>query len=191
MKILRGLGIGVMALVLFACGSDDGPSEADSQLVLYKVNYDNLEFEGGITLAFTQLAGPVFDEIPVEISIEDPEPGEDGSIVLTHAPSQDRIFQGALTTNGQADITFPFFIPAADFLVLDTPFSLPAGTNVQSINGNYSQAEFDAVWGAVSRLGLNDFILDETTLVGLFLYQPNTNSNTSGNWDWILLLYRQ
>ena len=36
-----------MALVLFACGSDDGPSEADSQLVLYKVNYDNLEFDGG------------------------------------------------------------------------------------------------------------------------------------------------
>lgn len=115
----------------------------------------------------------------------------DGSVAIIYEPTLDQIFQGALSLEGEPNIFFPNLIAPGDFLELDTPIPFPSATQVQSIDGDHSQAPVANIWNAIARLGLTEFMLREDTRIGLFLYQPSENTDFSANWDWILMLYNQ
>lgn len=188
-KITRSLVFLFMSLGLFSCGSDDSGEEETSDLILYKIDYTTQAFEGGISFSPRRIASGFNTQIPLEIDKEPATMDTDGSVVLIYEPTLDQVFQGALSLEGEANIFFPSFIEPGDFLELNTPVAFPSGTQVQSIDGDHSQAPIADIWSAISRLGLTEFLLNNDTQIGLFLYQPSEDPGFSENWDWILMLY--
>ncbi|GAB5523270.1 MAG: hypothetical protein Roseis2KO_11420 [Roseivirga sp.] len=188
-KTVKGLVFLLISSVLFSCGSDDTGQEEASDLVLYKIDFTNLTFEGGITLSPRRTAGEFSSDIPLEVDKEPADMTNDGSIAIIYQPTLDQVFQGGLTQSGEPEIFYPAFIEASGFLRVNTPVAFPSGTQIQSVDGDHSQAPITEIWGAVADLGLTEFILNEGTRIGLFLYQPNADPAFSSNWDWILMLY--
>lgn len=184
----------IFAIVIafhLSCGVETKGEDPTGTLVLYQIDYSTLSFEGGVTFTPPKLNPPLLSEIPLEVRKEASSPDLDGAVLIVYTPSQEQLFHGALTNNGNADIFFPEFIEPETFAVLEEPIDFPTGRDIQFIDGDYSQTNFSSIWEAVANLGLTDFVFNETTVVALFLYQPGSNSATSDNWDWILMLYNQ
>ncbi len=188
-KTVKSLIFLLVGFVLFSCGSDDPGQEEASDLVLYKIDYINQTFEGGITLSPRRIAGGFSSDIPLEVDKEPADMTNDGSIAIIYQPTLDQVFQGVLTQSGEPEIFYPAFIDASGFLRLNASVAFPSGTQIQSIDGDHSQAPVADIWGAIADLGLTEFILNDDTRIGLFLYQPNADPAFSANWDWILMLY--
>lgn len=189
---LRSLALFLLAPVtLFSCGSDDTTEEPVSELVIYQIDYNSLTFEGGIALSLRQVQGSLINDIPLEIEIEEATTTDDGAVGITYEPTLDRIFLGTLSLDGDGEILFPTFIAPGSFLELEESVDFPANAEVQSIGGDHSQVDIAPIWHAIADLGLTDFVLTENTRIGLFLYQPSTDSQLADHWDWILMLYNQ
>lgn len=190
-KKIKGLFLFLGTFFLFSCGSDDSGQEEASNIILYKIDYTTQTFEGGVTLSFRRIAGGFYNEIPLEVDKEAPAMSTDGSLGIIYQPTLDQIFQASLSLDGEAEIFFPAFIEPGDFLQLETPVAFPSGVDIQSVDGDHSQAPIASIWDAVGGLGLTEFVLNEDTQIGLFLYQPSEDPVFSSNWDWILMLYNR
>jgi hypothetical protein len=181
----------IALLTLFSCGSDDTGEEPVSELVIYQIDYNTLTFEGGVALSLRRVPGNVINDIPLEVEIEEATAGNDGAVGITYEPTLDRIFLGTLSLNGEGEILFPAFIAPGSFLEIEEPVEFPATVNVQSVGGDHSQVDIAPIWDAIAGLGLTDFVVTDDTRIGLFLYQPSTDSQQAAHWDWILILYNQ
>ncbi|MCE7994396.1 MAG: hypothetical protein HEP71_20590 [Roseivirga sp.] len=188
-KTIKGLFLTLGAFLVISCGSDDSGQEEASDLILYKIDYTTHTFEGGVTLSLRRIAGGFNTEIPLEVDKQAPDMTTDGSLAIFYQPTLDQVFQASLSLEGEAEIFFPILIEPGDFLRLETPVTFPAGVEIQSIDGDHSQAPTALIWEAVANLGLTEFVLNEDTQIGLFLYQPSEDPAFSSNWDWILMLY--
>ena len=172
------------------CAVDDSGAQDSSTIYMFRVDYTSQEFEGGITLTFEHATLAPQTEIPVEIERTEPSQTDDGNLIIVYTPTRDNIFEGALTNNGNGNINFPGFIAPSQFATIEEDLPVPTG-GFQSIVGNYTQAQLEAIWPAISNLGLTQFAVDENAVAALYLYQPNADPAFSANWDWMIMLYNQ
>lgn len=185
MKMMKKILFTVLLAGFLSACDTDVPQVEQSQMVVYIVDYDMNKFEAGTVLNFNKV-NIVYDEMEVEIDLDEAEPGIDGAISLLYDPTGDKIFEGALNVEGNAEINFPGVTRGEDFYQIDDNISRP--TTVQDIDGPYSE-NFSPIWGTIDNLGLTEIFINENPLVARFLYKPN-NTNKQ-NWKWIILLLDQ
>lgn len=191
---MKRIGIYVLALVLaigMSCGTDAPEVPETSTMFMFKVDYTDNSFEGGVTFTLQKIPLPLVSEIPLEVDKDEATTDTDGAVAIIYESSSDILFNAVLTNLGNAAIVVPSFIDPANFLVAAQAVDLPAGIDIESIDGDHSQVDFAPIWAAISDLAITDFALEENTKIGLYLYQPSTDPAFSANWDWIVFLYNQ
>lgn len=157
-----------------------------SQMVVYIVDYDTNDFQAGTVLEFNQL-DIQYSSLEIDI-IEDPIENEnDGAVSLIYEPTGNKIFEGALSVNGNAQISFPSMIPATDFYVIGNTVAIDLAS-IQDIGESYPESN-GPIFAALDQLGLTEIFINNDALIGRFLYKP-IDSNTE-NWKWIILFFDQ
>lgn len=179
------------AMFFLSCEVGGGDEEATGTIVVYKVDYNTLAFEGGISFPVALIQPPLPTLLPLEIQRDEPNVDTNGGIYIGFGPTLDPIFTAELNLDGDQEIFFPEFSDPANFFELDEQLPFPSGSNLQSIEGSYTQAEFQAVWDVINGFGLTEVVVSDNTKYALFLYQPNAAAQYSDNWDWILILHNQ
>lgn len=172
-----------MVGTLSACEIDDEPEE-QSQMIVYVIDYDSNEFQAGTVLNFTKV-NINYTEIEVDIDEDAPENGLDGAVSLIYEPTNDKIFEGSLNTEGTPKINFPGLTAGSEFYEIENSVSTPA---VQDIGATYAN-NFSAAWGSVNQLGLTEIFIGNNSLVGRYLYKPSPSREE--NWKWVVLLLDQ
>lgn len=183
--MMKKIFFAVMLVGLLSACDTEVPEAEESQMIVYLVDYDTNKFEAGTVLNFAKV-NIEYDEIEIDIDKDEPEPGLDGAISLLYEPTGDKIFEGALTIEGNAQINHPGVTRGEDFYQIENTVNRPSA--VQDIEGPYDE-NFSLVWGTIDNLGLTEIFINEDALVGRFLYKPN-NSNKQ-NWKWVILLLDQ
>ena len=178
--------IGLLALVIFGCSKVDEPKEK-SQMLLFIVDYKTEELQAGATLEFEKISID-YSNIPIDIDTDPPENDLDGSVSLYYDPTQEKIFEGILNTDGRPQVLHPPVIAPSDFYEIENSLSFPTYTSLQDIDGPYSE-DFDDTWNAINNLGITEIFINNEAFIGRFLYKPS--ESVSDNWKWIILLYRQ
>lgn len=180
-RVLAALILGIFTL---SCTPENDPVE-QSQMVVYLVDYSTNEFQAGTVLNFNKL-DIEYQELDIDIE-EDPIENEiDGAISLLYDPTGDKIFEGTLTTSGDARVNFPSFTLGSEFFEIDNKVSL--SISVQDIGGPYNEL-VGPIWDAVDQLGLSEIFVDNDALIGRYLYKPNESVQSS--WKWVILLFDQ
>ena len=184
LKAMKKFLLGILITGLFsACEVNEEPQE-QSQMVLYIIDYSSNEFEGGTILNFEKI-DINYSEIDVDIDEDAPENGLDGAVSIIYEPTGDKIFEGGLNDEGTTNIRYPSLISSDQYYVVDDVVPTPS---VQDIGDSYSN-NFNPIWGSVNQLGLSQIFIDNSAMVGRYLYKPN--SLNSDNWKWIILLLDQ
>ena len=173
----------LMVGVLSACEVDDEPAE-QSQMVVYIIDYDSNDFQAGTVLNFAKV-NIDYTEIEVDIDEDAPENGLDGAVSLIYEPTGDKIFEGSLNAEGNAEINFPGLTLGSEFYEIENSVATPS---VQDIGESYTN-NFSRAWGSVDRLGLSEIFVDNDALVGRYLYRPSPTNDD--NWKWVVLLLDQ
>ena len=172
-----------MVTILSACEVDD-ELEEQSQMVVYIIDYDSNEFQAGTVLNFTKV-NINYTEIEVDIDEDTPDNGLDGAVSLIYEPTNDKIFEGSLNTDGTPKINFPGLTSGSEFYNIENSLTTPS---VQDIGDSYAN-NFSATWGSVNRLGLSEIFIENNSLVGRYLYKPSPSHKE--NWKWVVLLLDQ
>lgn len=183
--IKKSLAVLVFGFFIASCATDPQPVE-ESQLVVYVVDYGSNRFEAGTVLNFEKV-NISFTSLEVDIDEDPIENGNDGAISLIYEPTGDKIFEGALTLEGNARINYPGMAAADGFFEIENRVTINL-SGVEDIGGPYDEP-FGPIWGAVDQLGLSEVFVNNNAMIGRFLYKPIESSNI--NWKWIILLFDQ
>jgi len=163
----------------------------NNKLLMLKVDYETLEFEGGIELNFNSLV--ISDSIPMEITIN--EPGDFGDISIVHQPTQEPIFFGTVVWSGLGERSFPEeLLPPTEFLPTDLSINLPTIDQIKFISSSgiesgFIPSDYNNTWNSIAGLSAVEEYMVNGAKVALLLYTPSVGLGNPADWDWYYMLY--
>lgn len=178
----------LMASILFGCSfSDDESTPEESSIVILLIDYTTNTFQAGAAL-FTPKVDFEFTELPITTDITEPTMDLNGSVSLTLSSTNEQIFNGALSDEGDADIFTPAFVGPGSFFTLVDELPFPTTLDIEDIDGPY-QESFETTWEAIDKLNIVEVFRTEGALFGRYLYKPS--EDVGENWKWVIVMYNQ
>lgn len=172
---------------LFSCDTPEDDSPEQSSIVILLIDYTTNTFQGGASV-FTPKVDFAFTELPVTTDITEPTNDLNGSVSLILSSTNEQIFNGALSDEGNADIFTPSILSPSSFFTLVDELPYPASLTVDDVDGPY-QESFETTWEAIDKLNIVDVFRGDGALFGRYLYKPS--EDVTENWKWLVIMYNQ
>jgi hypothetical protein len=181
----------LMMFALAGCdlSDDDYPDhEHHNHVLLLQLNYNTLEFEGGIELG---IHSPLNEATTLPITVDYKEPGDFGYLKLNYQPLNEEIFHGTIVRNGTGLRLFPKLVYEKYFHRIDEALDYPDDERFQVIFPEEG-TEFDlqGIWDSISKVRIVGEYLQSGKNIGVFLYQRSVGVDNPEEWSWYVVMNR-
>lgn len=177
-----------LSVIITLCGCRRDQINKPDSILLLKVDYQTLQFEGGLEQKVNSTL-PDSDTIPLRVNYK--PPGDFGSIALYHKPGNELLFKGTIIWMGKGEISHPVsFKPASSFQTYNTPLAYPGSSAFKPVNvqPGTTVPDLEPVWNAVAKLHIVSEYRQANKKIGVFVYTPSVGIGNPADWDWILVL---
>lgn len=191
--IIANCIIGICLLSFSSCKdkAQDNQEGVSKKLVLLKVDYMTHDFEGGQLIElgpYTNLS----DTLPLTVNYIQPMDFGNLSVYYQSTNSAGLVFDGSVIWMGTGSRAFPATLASAgDFPLLSAPLANVDSTEFQLIhydNGS-QQIYYDSIWDGIKNLDVVNYCRSQnSTKMGLFLYQPSVGAGNPADWDWYIIM---
>jgi hypothetical protein len=166
--------------------NDENPRDTINKVLMLKVDYTTLAFEGGIEYVFNQQT----DSFTIDIEYVDP--GDFGSIQLTYQELNDTLFFGTIIWMGCGEMIIPEALESAghfDSVLTDDVVSPINGLQNILVDSSPPNSYYN-IWMKVQNLvKVRQFLQSNPNqIVKLFLYTPSVGMGDPLEWDYFIFL---
>ena len=168
---------------------DDYPDhEHNNHVLLLQLNYNSLEFEGGVELG---LHSPLDESTNLPIVAEHNDTGDFGYLKLSYQPLDEEIFYGSIVWNGTGYRKFPRLVYEKYFYRLEEALDYPGDERFQILFPEEG-TEFDlqGIWDSISKVRVVGEYLQSGKNIGVFLYQRSVGAGDPEEWSWYVVMNR-
>lgn len=184
---MKNLILTISALIMLCGCKRDEINKSDSILLL-KVDYQTLKFEGGVEQTVSSIV-PNADTIPLKVDYQ--APGDFGGIALYHKPGNELLFKGTIIWMGKGAMSHPAALnPSGTYQTHTGVLPYPGNSAFKPVMGQSGGAasNFEPIWNAVSNLPIVSEYRKFNKKISVLLYAPSVGIGDPADWDWILLL---
>jgi hypothetical protein len=183
---MKNLILTLSALVML-CGCKPDQVNKPDAILLLKVDYQTLKFEGGTEQSVNSISNA--DTIPLKVEYK--APGDFGSITLYHKPGNELLFKGTIIWMGKGVMGYPTSLnPSTAYPTYNTALPYPGNSTFKPIMAQPpgSGPDFEPIWNAVSNLRIVSEYRKANKKISIFLYTPSVGMGNPADWDWIILM---
>ncbi len=185
---MKNLILTLSALIML-CGCKQDDINKSGSILLLKVDYQTLKFEGGVEQKVNSTL-PNADTIPLKVDYQ--APGDFGGMALYHKPGNELLFKGTIVWMGKGAMSHPAALnPSGSYQTLNGELPYPGNSAFKPVmgqSGGGTAPNFETIWSAVSKLQIVAEYRKANKKISVMLYAPSVGIGDPADWDWILLM---
>lgn len=183
---------GMLILVVSACQKDGDNNDASvsKKLILLKVDYLTYDFEGGQQIELAPYSNQS-DTLPLTVNYVQPSDFGNLSIYYQSTNTSGLVFDGSVIWAGTGARAFPTTLVADSAFTTGTPLGDIADSEFQLVHYDVSgqPVYYDSIWNGIKNLEIVNYCRsNNSTKMGLFLYQPSVGVGNPAEWDWYIVM---